>query len=113
MRNLILTLALVFGFTAANAQTAGDWYVGTGDVANTAWTEWAVSPTVGYGVMDNLMVGLSCSQAKTIVRDGDIKSVKIGKYRYVTPEAVHQYLDELNIRSTPGIFHAHVDLEVL
>ena len=59
------------------------------------------------------LLGISCSQAKTIVRDGDIKSVKIGKYRYVTLEAVHQYLDELNIRSTPGIFHAHVDLEVL
>ena len=62
MRNLILTLALVFGFTAANAQTSGDWYVGTGDVANTAWTEWSVSPTIGYGVTDNLMVGASVSQ---------------------------------------------------
>ena len=59
------------------------------------------------------LLGITCSQAKAIVRDGDIKSVKIGKYRYVTPEAVHQYLDELNIRSTPGIFHAHVDSEVL
>ena len=45
MRNLILTLALVCGFTAANAQTSGDWYIGTGDIANTAWTEWSVEQT--------------------------------------------------------------------
>ena len=62
MRNLILTLALVCGFTAANAQTSGDWYIGTGDIANTAWTEWSVEPTIGYGVMDNLMVGCSVAQ---------------------------------------------------
>ena len=58
-------------------------------------------------------LGISSSQAKNLVRDGEVKSVKIGKYRYVTVEAVEQYLDELNLRSTPGIFHAHVDLEVL
>ena len=63
MRNLILTLALVCGFTAANAQTSGDWYVGTGDIANVSWTEWSVSPTIGYGVLDNLMIGASISQA--------------------------------------------------
>mgnify|MGYP001242288681 FL=1 len=62
MRTLILTLALAFGLSTANAQTTGDWYVGTGDIANTAWTEWSVSPTIGYGVMDNLMVGCSVSQ---------------------------------------------------
>ena len=62
MRNLILTLALVCGLTAANAQTSGDWYIGTGDIANTAWTEWSVEPTIGYGVMDNLMVGCSVAQ---------------------------------------------------
>jgi excisionase family DNA binding protein len=59
------------------------------------------------------LLGLSCSQAKNLVRDGDVKSVKIGKHRYVTVEAVDEYLDELNLRSAPGIFHAHVDLEVL
>ena len=58
-------------------------------------------------------LGISSSQAKNLVRDGEVKSGKIGKYRYVTPEAVEAYLDELNLRSTPGIFHAHVDLEVL
>ena len=72
MRNLILTLALVCGFVTANAQnTAGDWYVGTGDIANVAWTEWSVSPTIGYGVMDNLMVGCSVAQADSTV-DMDI-----------------------------------------
>ena len=62
MRTLILTMILAFGLSTANAQTTGDWYVGTGDVANTAWTEWSVSPTIGYGVTDNLMVGCSVSQ---------------------------------------------------
>ena len=63
MRTLILTLALSFGLTTANAQTEGDWYVGTGDVANTAWTEWSVSPTIGYGLTDKLMVAASVNQA--------------------------------------------------
>ena len=63
MRKLILSLtlglAVAFG---VNAQEKGDWYIGTGDIANKAWTEWSVSPTVGYGVMDNLMIGTSVSQ---------------------------------------------------
>ena len=63
VRTLILTIALAFGLTSANAQTVGDWYVGTGDIDNVSWTEWSVSPTIGYGVMDNLMVGCSVSQA--------------------------------------------------
>ena len=68
MRTIILTLALALGLTTANAQnTAGDWYVGTGDIANVAWTEWSVSPTIGYGVMDNLMVGCSVAQADSTV----------------------------------------------
>ena len=68
MKNLILTIALVCGITfASQAQTKGDWYVGTGDVANVAWTDWAVSPTVGYGVTDNLMIGLSVAQADSTV----------------------------------------------
>ena len=62
IRTLLLTMVLAFGLTTANAQTQGDWYIGTGDIANVAWTEWSVSPTVGYGVMDNLMVGCSVSQ---------------------------------------------------
>ena len=68
MRKLFLTLALAIAtIVGTQAQTAGDWYVGTGDVANVAWTEWSVSPTVGYGIMDNLMVGLSVSQADSTV----------------------------------------------
>ena len=64
MRNIILSVVLACAtILGTQAQTKGDWYVGTGDVANIAWTDWAVSPTVGYGVMDNLMVGLSVSQA--------------------------------------------------
>ena len=58
--SLTLSMLLAFG---VYAQTKGDWYVGTGDIANTAWTEWSVAPTVGYGVTDNLMVGLNVSQA--------------------------------------------------
>ena len=46
-----------------SAQKQGDWYIGTGDIANKAWTEWSVAPTVGYGVTDKLMVGLNVSQA--------------------------------------------------
>jgi|TARA_R110000764_G_scaffold145882_1_gene233628 hypothetical protein len=43
----------------------GDWYVGTGNIADLAWTQWSVSPTLGYGVTDNLMVGLNLSQANS------------------------------------------------
>lgn len=72
MKNLFLTMALVAGFLfTANAQEKGDWYVGTGDIANVAWTDWSVSPTVGYGVMENLMIGASVSQADSTV-DMDI-----------------------------------------
>ena len=65
MKKMILTLVLGLFITAgAMAQNAkGDWYIGTGDIANTAWTEWSISTTVGYAFMDNLMVGLNVSQA--------------------------------------------------
>lgn len=59
---LIVALALGFAFTS-NAQEKGDWYVGTGDISNVAWTEWSVSPTVGYGVTDNLIVSVAVAQA--------------------------------------------------
>ena len=72
MKNLILTIALCFAtIVATQAQTKGDWYIGTGDIANVAWTDWSVSPTVGYGVMENLMIGASVSQADSTV-DMDI-----------------------------------------
>jgi hypothetical protein len=65
MKKMILTLALGLFVTAgAIAQNAkGDWYVGTGDIANVAWTEWSISPTIGYGISDKLMIGLNVSQA--------------------------------------------------
>ena len=64
MRKLILTITLACASVlTAQSQVKGDWYIGTGDVANVAWTEWAVSPTLGYGVTDNIMVGMSVSQA--------------------------------------------------
>ena len=64
MKKVILSLTLgLLVALGVNAQEKGDWYIGTGDIANTAWTEWSVSPTVGYGIMDNLMVGCSVSQA--------------------------------------------------
>ena len=67
MKKMILSLTLgLLVALGVNAQEKGDWYVGTGDVANTAWTEWSVSPTVGYGISDNLMIGCSVSQADSI-----------------------------------------------
>ena len=66
MRKTILSLATVALLAlGANAQenTKGDWYVGTGNIANLAWTDWSVSPTLGYGVTDKLMVGANLSQA--------------------------------------------------
>jgi len=65
MKRMILTFALsLLVAVGVNAQNAkGDWYVGTGDVANTAWTELSIAPTLGYGVSDKLMVGLNLSQA--------------------------------------------------
>jgi hypothetical protein len=68
MKKMILTFALsllvVVGVNAQNAK--GDWYIGTGDIANTAWTEWSVAPTLGYGVSDKLMIGLNLSQVDSV-----------------------------------------------
>ena len=67
MNKIILSLALSIVCTLGiNAQSSGDWYVGAGDIANKAWTEWSVAPTVGYGVTENLMVGLNVSQEDSI-----------------------------------------------
>ena len=64
MKKLFLSLALgllfAFGVNAQNAK--GNWYVGTGDIANVAWTDWAVSPSIGYAVPDNIVLGGSVSQ---------------------------------------------------
>ena len=56
-----LSLLVVVGVNAQN--TKGDWYIGTGEVSNVAWTEWSIAPSIGYGVSDKLMVGLNLSQA--------------------------------------------------
>ena len=67
MKKIILSLALSIVCTLGiNAQSSGDWYIGAGDVANKAWTEWSVAPTAGYGVTENLMVGLNVSQEDSI-----------------------------------------------
>ena len=64
MKKIVLTLFLSALFVlGVNGQEKGDWYVGTGDIANKAWTEWSVAPTVGYGITNNLMVGLNVTQA--------------------------------------------------
>jgi len=64
MKKIVLTLFLSMLFVlGVNGQEKGDWYVGTGNIANKAWTEWSIAPTVGYGITDNLMVGLNVSQA--------------------------------------------------
>ena len=75
---MILTLALgLLIAVGANAQEVqaechtsdkgvnakGDWYVGTGNIANVSWTEWSLSPTVGYAITDDLMIGANVSQA--------------------------------------------------
>ena len=63
MKKIICSLALCLCFIlSASAQYSGQWYVGTGDIANKAWTDWSVSPTVGYGLTDNIIVGCNVSQ---------------------------------------------------
>jgi len=70
MKKLFLILALICGLTASQAQNAkGTWYVGTGDIANIAWTDWAVSPTIAYAFTDALVLGGSVSQDNT---DADV-----------------------------------------
>ena len=69
MKNFIFTIALGLLMTlGVNAQNVkGDWYVGTGDIAGIAWTDWAINPTVGYAVTDNLVVGGTVAQADSTV----------------------------------------------
>jgi hypothetical protein len=68
MKKIILSLALsVLCVLGVNAQSQGDWYIGTGEIANQAWTDWSIAPTVGYGLTDNLMVGINVSQADSTV----------------------------------------------
>ena len=72
---------------SVNAQQKGDWYVGTGDIANTAWTEWSIAPTLGYGIADNFMVGCNVSQADSsaeMVLDAHVRYFYNGLFGYVS-----------------------------
>ena len=64
MKKLFLSIILTIGllFTANSQNAKGDWYVGTGDITNVAWTDWAVSPSIGYAVTENLELGGSVTQ---------------------------------------------------
>ena len=68
MKNVLMSFALaILCIVSVNAQNVkGDWYVGTGDIANVAWTEWSVAPSVGYAINDNLAVGVNLSQTDSI-----------------------------------------------
>jgi len=80
MRNLILILALICGLATSQAQNAkGNWYVGTGDIANVAWDQWAVSPSIGYAFTDALVLGGTVSQDST---DADIDLDFYARYFY-------------------------------
>ena len=71
-----------------NAQNAkGDWYIGTGDIANNAWTEWSVAPTVGYAISDKFIVGCNVSQADSsaeMVIDAHVRYFYNGLFGYVS-----------------------------
>ena len=87
MKNVLMSFALaVLSTVSVNAQNAkGDWYVGTGDIANIAWTEWSVAPSIGYAINDNLAVGLNVSQTDSIadmVIDLDAKYFWKGYFVY-------------------------------
>lgn len=89
MKNVLMSFALAVLCTASvNAQNAkGDWYLGTGDVANTAWTELSIAPTVGYAISDNLMVGCNVSQADSsaeMVLDAHVRYFYNGLFGYVS-----------------------------
>ena len=48
MKKVVMSLALsVLLVLGVNAQEKGAWYIGAGDIANKAWTDWSVAPTVG------------------------------------------------------------------
>ena len=62
--SIMLAVLFTVGLSAQCSDNAkGNWYIGTGDIANEAWTEWSLAPTVGYGITEKLMVGMSVSQA--------------------------------------------------
>ena len=88
MKNVFMSFALaVLCTVSVNAQNQGDWYVGTGDIANTAWTEWSIAPTVGYAISDKFMVGVNVSQADSsaeMVLDAHVRYFWNGLFGYVS-----------------------------
>tara|TARA_R100000541_G_scaffold32687_3_gene41431 strand:+ start:387 stop:797 length:411 start_codon:yes stop_codon:yes gene_type:complete len=88
MKKMLMSIMLAGLFTVGvNAQEKGQWYVGTGDIANTAWTEWSIAPTVGYGITDKLMVGMNVSQADSsaeMVLDAHVRYFYNGMFGYVS-----------------------------
>ena len=89
MKNVLMSFALaVLCTVSVNAQNAkGNWYLGTGDIANTAWTELSIAPTVGYAISDNLMVGCNVSQADSsaeMVLDAHVRYFYNGLFGYVS-----------------------------
>ena len=89
MKNVLMSFALaVLCTVSVNAQNAkGDWYLGAGDIANTAWTELSIAPTVGYAISDNLMVGCNVSQADSsaeMVLDAHVRYFYNGLFGYVS-----------------------------
>ena len=98
MKKIVLTLFLSTLFVlGVNGQEKGDWYIGTGDVANKAWTEWSIAPTVGYGLTDNLMVGLNVSQAdSTADMNFDIHARYFWKGYFVYLETEGLNTDNIN-----------------
>ena len=88
MKNVLMSFAIaILCVVNVNAQERGDWYIGTGDIANTAWTEWSIAPTVGYGITDNFMVGVNVSQADSsaeMVLDAHVRYFWNGLFGYVS-----------------------------
>ena len=80
-----LTVLCAVSINAQNVK--GDWYIGTGDIANVAWTEWSIAPTVGYAIADKFMVGMDVSQADSsaeMVLDVHARYFYKGYFGYVS-----------------------------
>ncbi len=99
MKNVLMSFAIaILCVVSVNAQEKGQWYVGTGDIANVAWTEWSIAPTVGYAITNNLMVGLDVSQADSTAEmelDAHARYFMNGYFAYV--EAPNLDTDRLMI----------------
>ena len=89
-------LLVVFSITTSQAQNAkGDWYIGTGNISDVAWTDWSISPTVGYAFSDALVVGASVSQTDA---DADIDLSFYGRY-FVSGVFVHAAMNGLDFEA--------------